>query len=84
MLNSLVLEPYGHLVDSFGDQMSCDEATLFPIDGEMTISNVKSTIEKYYGWALKIDWLDPSCDARAWYTSEDWCLFRKNSTGCRT
>ena len=71
MLNSLVLEPYGHLVDSFGDQMSCDEAILFPIDGKMTISNVKSTIEKYYGWALKIDWLDPSCDARAWYTSEE-------------
>jgi hypothetical protein len=71
MLNSLILEPYGYLVDNFGDQMSCDEATLFPIDGEMTIANVKSTIEKYYSWALEIDWLDPSSDARAWYTSEE-------------
>ena len=71
MLNSLILEPYGCLVDNFGDQMSCDEATLFPIDGEMTIANVKSTIEKYYSWALEIDWLDPSSDARAWYTSEE-------------
>ena len=71
MLNSLILEPYGRLVDNFGDQMSCDEATLFPIDGEKTIANVKSTIEKYYSWALEIDWLDPSSDARAWYTSEE-------------
>ena len=71
MLNSLILEPYGHLIDTFGDEMSCDETKLFPINGDMTIEDVKSTIEKYYGWALAIDWSDPNCDARAWYTSEE-------------
>ena len=71
MLNSLVLEPYGHLIDNFGDQMSCDEAKLFPINGDMTVESVKSTIEAYYSWALEIDWSDPSCNARAWYTSEE-------------
>ena len=69
MLNSLVLEPYGHLIDNFGDQMSCDETKLFPINGDMTVESVKSTIEAYYSWALEIDWSDPSCNARAWYTS---------------
>ena len=71
MLNSLILEPYGHLVDTFGDEMSCDETKLFAINGDMTIANVKSTIEQYYGWALEIDWSDPNCNARAWYTSEE-------------
>jgi hypothetical protein len=71
MLNSLILEPYGHLVDTFGDEMSCDEAKLFAINGDVTIANAKSNIEKNYGWALEIDWADPNCDARAWYTSEE-------------
>ena len=71
MLNSLILEPYGHLVDTFGDEMSCDEAKLFAINGDMTIATAKSTIEQNYGWALEIDWSDPNCDARAWYTSEE-------------
>ena len=52
MLNSLVLEPYGHLIDYFGDQMSCDEAKLFPINGDMTVESVKSTIEAYYSCLL--------------------------------
>ena len=71
MLNSLILEPYGHLVDTFGDEMSCDEAKLFAINGDMTIATAKSTIEQNYGWALEIDWADPDCDSRAWYTSEE-------------
>ena len=71
VLNSLILEPYGHLVDTFGDEMSCDETKLFTINGDMTIADVKSTIEQYYGWALEIDWSDPNCNARAWYTSEE-------------
>ena len=37
----------------------------------MPVESVKSTIEAYYGWALEIDWSDPSCNARAWYTSEE-------------
>ena len=37
----------------------------------MTVESVKSTIEAYYSWALEIDWSDPSCNARAWYTSEE-------------
>ena len=71
MLNSLILEPYGHLVDNFGDEMSCDETKLFPIDGDITTAKLKSAIENYYGWALEIDWSDPNCNARAWYTSEE-------------
>ena len=40
MLNSLILEPYRHLIDTFGDEMSCDETKLFPINGDMTIADI--------------------------------------------
>ena len=66
---SLVLEPYGDLVDDLADTMSCDEAGFFRIDGTVTLAEVKSAVESSYDWAVAIDHDQPSAHARFWYVS---------------
>ena len=70
-LNSLLLEPYGDLVDGLSDCMSADEARFYNIDGAMPVSELKALIEEIYGWALKIDWTSREAQARVWYVSEE-------------
>ena len=69
-LVSLMLEPYGDLVDDLSDHMSADEAANFPIDGAMTVARLREIIKDIYGWALKIDWQSQAAQARVWYVSE--------------
>jgi len=69
-LVSLMLEPYGDLVDELSDHMSADEAANFSIDGAMQVARLREIIEDIYGWALKIDWQNQSAQARVWYVSE--------------
>lgn len=68
---SMVLEPYGHLVDELTESMHADESVPAPIDGSMTVEEVRSALELAYGWALTIDWDAKAADARAWYVSEE-------------
>ncbi|MEM9575768.1 MAG: hypothetical protein AAF999_02005 [Pseudomonadota bacterium] len=70
-LASLMLEPYGPLVDHLADQMSDRNAQAFRIDGTMTVAALRSVLESAYGWALNIDWRDKECCAHAWYISEE-------------
>lgn len=70
-LASLMLEPYGHLVDDLADQMSDSNIILFRIDGSMTIAQLGAILDRAYGWALTIDWDDREHCARAWYVSEE-------------
>lgn len=70
-LVSLVLEPYGDLVDDLVATMGADEGEAFPIDGAMTIDELVGTVADVYGWALGVDWDDPIATARAWYVSEE-------------
>lgn len=70
-LVSLMLEPYGDLVDPLVDGMGADEDAAFRIDGAMTLSRLQEVIEDVYGFALKLDWTDPENDARAWYVSAE-------------
>ncbi|MEO3415690.1 hypothetical protein AAFO92_13620 [Roseovarius sp. CAU 1744] len=70
-LTSLLMEPYGDLVDGLSDCMSADEARFFRIDGSMPISRLKALIAQIYDWALAIDWDDPAAQARVWYVSEE-------------
>jgi len=69
-LVSLVLEPYGELIDDLADTLACDR-DLPAIDGGMPVSDVASTIERVYGWARDIDWDARSARARAWYVSAE-------------
>ena len=71
LLVSLVLEPYGALVDDLSSQMAADETRGFRINGAETLGALKKTLEDIYGWALEIDWTARDSQARAWYVSEE-------------
>ncbi|AXI45555.1 hypothetical protein C1J03_05605 [Sulfitobacter sp. SK012] len=70
-LASLMLEPYGALVDHLADQMSDQNAEAFRIDGSMRVAELRSIMENAYGWALDTDWSQPQKCARAWYVSAE-------------
>ena len=70
-LVSLMLEPYGDLVDGLADEMSADENRAFPIDAAMTVDELKGILEKDYAWALEIDWESSDSQARVWYISAE-------------
>jgi hypothetical protein len=70
-LVSLMLEPYGPLVDDLAQDMGADETAAFGIDGQMTIATMKDILAAAFGWALATDWHRPDSVARVWYTSED-------------
>ena len=69
-LASLLLEPYGALVDGLSACMYADEQESWRINGAMQISDLKKIIESIYGWALAIDWSSHTANARVWYVSE--------------
>ncbi len=70
-LASLMLEPYGRLVDHLADQMSDKERHAFRIDGTMRVADLRAILEDAYGWALNIDWAEKENCARAWYVSQE-------------
>lgn len=71
LLASLILEPYSDLVDDLAESMSDNNANAFRIDGIMPVQEVRTLIEKTYGWALGIDWAARENCARVWYVSEE-------------
>ncbi len=71
MLVSLVIEPYGDMVDELADTMAVDEMPLTAINGAMTVAEALDIIEHHYAWALAIDFDDTQCSARFWYVSEE-------------
>jgi len=70
-LASLMLEPYGALVDGLGCCMSDANPQAARIDGTMTVGQLRDLIEVSFGWARAIDWNAPEACARVWYTSEE-------------
>lgn len=70
-LVSLLLEPYGDLVDGLTECMSTDEAMTWRIDGSMTTGQLRSILEDVYGWALGLNWEAQDPQARVWYVSEN-------------
>ena len=71
LLVSLMLEPYGDMIDGLSHCMSADETKGFRIDGSMTIGRLSQILDTIYDWALKIDWSNKLANARAWYVSEE-------------
>jgi len=71
LLVSLLLEPFGDLVDDLADTMSADETQPTRIDGAMPIADLRALIASHYDWALQIDWASPQAQARAWYVSAE-------------
>ncbi len=70
-LASLMLEPYGKLVDHLADKMSDKDRHAFRIDGSMRVADLRAVLERAYGWALDIDWSEKEQCARAWYVSQE-------------
>jgi len=70
LVASLVLEPYGDLVDALAENMGADETEYFQIDASRSLGELKSLIEKQYPWAATPDYEAPNHSARFWYVSE--------------
>lgn len=70
-LASLMLEPYGKLVDGLGTCMADSHTQASIVDGSMPVSELLSLIEQSFGWALDVDWNAPEHTAMAWYVSEE-------------
>ena len=70
-LASLILEPYGDLVDDLVPTMATDEAACFRIDGTMTVAALRALLSRDYDWATGIDHDPAARCARFWYVSEE-------------
>lgn len=68
---SLILEPYGALVDDLADHMAADNTPTFRIAGAMSLGALRNILRDAYAWALDTDWKKPGSNARAWYVSEE-------------
>ena len=70
-LLSLMIEPYGALVDDLTQCMDADEHLSFFIDGAMPLARLREILESACQWALKVDYDEPANCARFWYTSAE-------------
>ncbi|WP_120500113.1 hypothetical protein [Roseovarius sp. EL26] len=71
LVASLMLEPYGHIVDDLGRSMANQNMDVFYIDGSMSVDDLRSMLVEQFGWALDKDWDAQEHCARAWYVSEE-------------
>ncbi|KIC41388.1 hypothetical protein RA27_08930 [Ruegeria sp. ANG-R] len=71
LLGSLILEPYGDLVDGLSSCMADSNSSAHVIDGVMPVDTVRDLIHTSFGWALDLDWDAHEHCARAWYVSEE-------------
>jgi hypothetical protein len=70
-LVSLILEPYGELVDDLSQCMDADEHLSFFIDGSMGVGRLLKIIETQCDWATAVDYRQKKNRARFWYTSAE-------------
>ena len=68
-LVSLMLEPYGEMIDGLTQCMDADEHRSFFIDGAMRIGSVLEIIENHCDWAITVDYQKKENRARFWYIS---------------
>ncbi|NRB04333.1 MAG: hypothetical protein HRU30_13840 [Rhodobacteraceae bacterium] len=71
LIGSLLLEPYGDLVDDLVTQMSDDNTEAFRISGAMPVGEVIELIKNAFDWATDLDWSSHENSARLWYVSEE-------------
>ncbi|BCG97819.1 DUF3726 domain-containing protein [Mesorhizobium sp. 131-2-1] len=70
-LLTLLLEPYGDLVDDLAETMGGEEANDLRIDGAATVGSLRNELERFYRHALDTDFERPDAQARFWYVSEE-------------
>ena len=69
LVNSLIVEPHGALVDDLADTMTDPERER--LDPAMTLGDLRSLIERRYGWALDMDFGRREAQHFFWYRSEE-------------
>jgi hypothetical protein len=70
-LVSVMLEPYGELIDNLSTTMRADESAAFRINGSLSIEAFEQSFKEIYQWANDIDFEDKDANARVWYVSEE-------------
>ena len=70
-LVSLMIEPFGDLVDDLAGTMSANESTRHIIDGSQSIAALRELITTQYEWANTLDFTQKAEQARVWYVSEE-------------
>ena len=70
-LVSLMMEPYGELVDPLAACMHADEELAHRIDGRATVADTITAVDAQYDWADGIDFEAADAQARVWYVSEE-------------
>lgn len=68
---SLMMEPYGDLIDGLSECMSADEGAYGKLDGRMKIDDLRSVVARIYDFALDTDFNTPEAQARCWYVSAE-------------
>ncbi|WP_298293447.1 hypothetical protein [uncultured Litoreibacter sp.] len=66
---SLVIEPFGDMVDGLAECMGMAAAT--PLDPRMGVAQLKQLIDQHFGWALPVDFASKEETAQFWYVSEE-------------
>ena len=69
LVNSLLLEPHGALVDDLEDSLAVEESV--DLDPRMSLAALRQDIEMRYAWALSPNYEDPSEQHFFWYVSEE-------------
>lgn len=68
---SLLIEPYGPLVDDLCAALAADEDAYLVLDGSMSRDELLRLVDRHYGWALGIDFEESAACARFWYVSAE-------------
>ena len=68
MMVSILMEPFGELVDDLSNQLSANESKSIP--AKITVAQIKAMINQHYAWAFEFDLNDLNESALFWYTSE--------------
>ena len=69
LVNSLIMEPYGELVDSLAEHMTDAESP--PFDPRLRVDELIGLIEQHYAWALEIDFTGPKSRHFFWCRSAE-------------
>lgn len=68
---SLLIEPFGALVDDLTEAMSVDERRDAAVDPTMSCGGLRTLIAMHYAWALAEDYRQPAAQAHFWYVSAE-------------
>ena len=71
LIISLMMEPYGDIVDELSSTMSDNTNSYVKINGLKTVGEIRAQLRDAYSWIFKIDWEKNEANARAWYVSQE-------------